>query len=109
MDRGALTLAERRAATLEAQLAEQAARAQAAEANQHKLAAEKGALIETVRRLNREVARLAHFKRNLLQTLQHEEEVGSQHLQRRWLHRQQQQQHDASPDPPHVCGRMSRM
>ncbi len=102
MDRGALTLAERRAATLEAQLAEQAARAQAAEANQHKLAAEKGALIETVRRLNREVARLAHFKRNLLQTLQHEEEVGSQHLQR------QQQQHDASPDPPRVCGRMSR-
>lgn len=45
---------------------------------QHKLVAEKNALIETVKRLNREVARLEHFKRNLLQQLQEDCEVGMQ-------------------------------
>jgi cell division protein FtsB len=45
-------------------------------AEQHKLVAEKNALIETVKRLNREVAKLEHFKRNLLQQLQDDEEVG---------------------------------
>lgn len=48
-------------------------------AEQHKLVAEKNALIETVKRLNREVAKLEHFKRNLLQQLQDEEEVGCLH------------------------------
>jgi hypothetical protein len=43
---------------------------------QHKLVAEKNALIETVKRLNREVAKLEHFKRNLLQQLQDDDEVG---------------------------------
>lgn len=43
---------------------------------QHKLVAEKNALIETVKRLNREVAKLEHFKRNLLQQLQNDCEVG---------------------------------
>lgn len=42
---------------------------------QHKLIAEKNALIETVKRLNREVAKLEHFKRNLLQQLQDDAEV----------------------------------
>lgn len=42
---------------------------------QHKLVAEKNALIETVKRLNREVAKLEHFKRNLLQQLQEDCEV----------------------------------
>ena len=42
---------------------------------QHKLMAEKNALIETVKRLNREVAKLEHFKRNLLQQLQDDTEV----------------------------------
>lgn len=42
---------------------------------QHKLMAEKNALIETVKRLNREVAKLEHFKRNLLQQLQDDNEV----------------------------------
>lgn len=42
---------------------------------QHKLVAEKNALIETVKRLNREVAKLEHFKRNLLQQLQNDCEV----------------------------------
>jgi len=42
---------------------------------QHKLVAEKNALIETVKRLNREVAKLEHFKRNLLQQLQEDTEV----------------------------------
>jgi hypothetical protein len=45
-------------------------------AEQHKLVAEKNALIETVKRLNREVAKLEHFKRNLLQQLQDDDEVG---------------------------------
>jgi hypothetical protein len=45
---------------------------------QHKLVAEKNALIETVKRLNREVARLEHFKRNLLQQLQDDCEVSKQ-------------------------------
>ena len=40
---------------------------------QHKLLAEKSALIETVKRLNREVAKLEHFKRSLLQQLQEDE------------------------------------
>lgn len=46
-------------------------------AEQQKLAAEKNALIETVKRLNRELARLEHFKKNLLQQLQDEEQVGA--------------------------------
>jgi hypothetical protein len=47
---------------------------------QHKLVAEKNALIETVKRLNREVAKLEHFKRNLLQQLQNDCEVGKQRV-----------------------------
>jgi hypothetical protein len=49
--------------------------ARTALSEQHKLVAEKNALIETVKRLNREVARLEHFKRNLLQQLQDDSEV----------------------------------
>jgi cell shape-determining protein MreC len=45
------------------------------QAEQHKLVAEKNALIETVKRLNREVAKLEHFKKNLLQQLQDDDEV----------------------------------
>ncbi|KAF8072479.1 hypothetical protein HT031_000138 [Scenedesmus sp. PABB004] len=68
---------ERRLGAAEAEAADAQARARAALGEQHKLVAEKSALIETVRRLNREVARLEHFKRNLLQTLQDEEESDS--------------------------------
>lgn len=42
---------------------------------QHKLVAEKNALIETVKRLNRELAKLEHFKKSLLQQLQDDEQV----------------------------------
>ena len=42
---------------------------------QHKLQTEKGALIETVKRLHREVIKLEAFKKNLLQHLQDEDEV----------------------------------
>jgi hypothetical protein len=47
----------------------------AAVEEQHRLVSEKSALIETVKRLNREVAKLESFKRNLLEHLQ-DEEVG---------------------------------
>lgn len=40
----------------------------------HKLHAEKSALIETVKRLNRDVSKLEGFKRHLLQSLQEEEQ-----------------------------------
>lgn len=50
-------------------------------AEQHKLVAEKNALIETVKRLNREVAKLEHFKKNLLQQLQDDDEVSGQGAQ----------------------------
>jgi hypothetical protein len=57
---------------------------------QHKLVAEKNALIETVKRLNRDVAKLEHFKRNLLQQLQDDCEVRpptcpALHGQFRWM------------------------
>jgi len=42
---------------------------------QRKLAGEKGALVNTVRKLNRDIAKLEGFKRNLLTTLQANEEV----------------------------------
>ena len=38
--------------------------------DQNKLVAEKNALIQTVKKLNRDVAKLESFKRHLLQTLQ---------------------------------------
>jgi hypothetical protein len=51
--------------------------AKAATQEQDKLLAEKTALIETVKRLNREVAKLEQFKRSLLQQLQDDEEDSS--------------------------------
>jgi hypothetical protein len=42
---------------------------------QQKLAAERNALIETVRKLNREVAKLESFKKNLMQSLSEETEA----------------------------------
>jgi hypothetical protein len=41
----------------------------------HRLAAERGALIDTVKRLNRDIARLEGFKRSLIQHLQEDGEV----------------------------------
>ena len=43
----------------------------------HRLSNEKAALINTVRKLNRDVAKLDNFKRNLLNSLQADEEVHS--------------------------------
>jgi hypothetical protein len=51
-----------------------AVQAKHAASEQHKLLAEKSALIETVKRLNREVAKLEHFKRSLLQQLQEDDQ-----------------------------------
>lgn len=42
---------------------------------QHRLQAEKVALIDTVKKLNREVAKLESFKKSLLQHLQEDDEV----------------------------------
>lgn len=44
---------------------------------QHKLQTEKSALIDTVKKLNREVAKLESFKRSLMQHLQDDDEVRS--------------------------------
>lgn len=42
---------------------------------QHRLQQEKSVLIDTVKKLNREVAKLEAFKKNLLQHLQDDDEV----------------------------------
>ncbi len=52
---------------------------QAAE-EQHRLNSEKAVLIDTVKKLNREVAKLEAFKKNLLQHLQDDDEVGGHFL-----------------------------
>ena len=46
-----------------------------ATSEQQKLAAERNALIETVRKLNRDVAKLASFKKNLMQSLSDDTEA----------------------------------
>lgn len=66
---------ERRVAGLESEMHDHQQRARQGLAEQHKLVAEKNALIETVKRLNREVAKLEHFKKNLLQQLQDDDEA----------------------------------
>eukprot|EP00775_Hariotina_reticulata_P011708 gene11708-11853_t len=65
---------ERRVAAMETEMQEHQQTARQSLTEQHKLIAEKNALIETVKRLNREVAKLEHFKRNLLQQLQDDAE-----------------------------------
>lgn len=49
--------------------------ARTSEEQAHRLGNEKAALINTVRKLNRDVAKLDNFKRNLLNSLQADEEV----------------------------------
>lgn len=51
--------------------------ARTSEEQAHRLSNEKAALINTVRKLNRDVAKLDNFKRNLLNSLQADEEVQS--------------------------------
>ncbi len=53
---------------------------------QHKLQAEKGALIDTVKKLNREIAKLEAFKRSLIQHLQEEEDEVRAFLRASLLH-----------------------
>ncbi|KAL6756095.1 hypothetical protein V8C86DRAFT_1829793 [Haematococcus lacustris] len=65
---------ERKAGNMENEMAELQAKNKMAVEEQHRLGTEKGALIETVKRLNREVSRLEAFKRSLLQHLQDDEE-----------------------------------
>ena len=65
---------ERRVNALDAELAEAADKAVLAMEERDKLHGEKTALINTVKKLNREVAKLDAFKRNLMQTLEEEED-----------------------------------
>ena len=65
---------ERKVLNLESRLAEAADKAVLAMEERDKLHAEKTALINTVKKLNREVAKLDNFKRNLMQTLQDEDD-----------------------------------
>ena len=60
---------ERRVASMEDELHDAADKATMAMEERDKLTAEKTALINTVKKLNREVAKLDAFKRNLAQTL----------------------------------------
>lgn len=54
--------------------------ARTSEEQAHRLGNEKAALINTVRKLNRDVAKLDSFKRNLLNSLQADEEVSVSHV-----------------------------
>ncbi|KAL6760758.1 hypothetical protein V8C86DRAFT_2547951 [Haematococcus lacustris] len=65
---------ERKVANMENEVAELQVKSKMAVEEQHRLGTEKGALIETVKRLNREVSRLDAFKRSLLQHLHDDEE-----------------------------------
>ena len=66
-------------ASLLTQLGLTCVQARASEEQAHRLGNEKAALINTVRKLNRDVAKLDNFKRNLLNSLQADEEVS--HIQ----------------------------
>lgn len=75
MDRQAkIKQLERRINGMEAELADAADKVRLAMEDQNKLVGEKNALIQTVKKLNRDVAKLDNFKRNLMQTLQDDDE-----------------------------------
>ena len=59
---------------MEAELADASDKVRLAMEEQNKLVGEKNALITTVKKLNRDVAKLDNFKRNLMQTLQDDED-----------------------------------
>ncbi|DBA79426.1 TPA: hypothetical protein ACH3X2_000066 [Trebouxia sp. C0005] len=66
---------ESRLTSTQLDLQESQEKARASEEQAHRLSNEKAALINTVRKLNRDVAKLDNFKRNLLNSLQADEEV----------------------------------
>mmetsp|Transcript_25626 Transcript_25626/g.35408 ORF Transcript_25626/g.35408 Transcript_25626/m.35408 type:complete len:294 (+) Transcript_25626:273-1154(+) len=65
---------ERRVSNLELEMSEAQEKARNSMEEQTKLVGEKNALIGTVKKLNRDLAKLDNFKRNLLQSLQDDEE-----------------------------------
>uniref|UniRef100_A0A7S3QWD5 At4g15545-like C-terminal domain-containing protein n=1 Tax=Dunaliella tertiolecta TaxID=3047 RepID=A0A7S3QWD5_DUNTE len=65
---------ERRVSMLELEVQELAAKNKQGLDEQHRLQAEKVALIDTVKKFNREVAKLESFKKSLLQHLQEDDE-----------------------------------
>ncbi|KAL0045619.1 hypothetical protein WJX82_011580 [Trebouxia sp. C0006] len=66
---------ESRLTSTQLDLQESQEKARTSEEQAHRLGNEKAALINTVRKLNRDVAKLDNFKRNLLNSLQADEEV----------------------------------
>jgi len=73
-----LKASERKTANLELELADAQDKMRQSMEEQAKLVGEKNALVGTVKKLNRDLAKLDSFKRNLLQSLQDEEEVGKE-------------------------------
>mmetsp|Transcript_9013 Transcript_9013/g.15474 ORF Transcript_9013/g.15474 Transcript_9013/m.15474 type:complete len:286 (-) Transcript_9013:370-1227(-) len=73
-----LKASERKTANLELELSDAQDKMRQSMEEQAKLVGEKNALIGTVKKLNRDLAKLDSFKRNLLQSLQDEEEVGKE-------------------------------
>eukprot|EP00798_Chlamydomonas_sp_ICE-L_P016562 gene16562-22791_t len=71
---GTIKTLERRVGNLESEVNELHAKNRHAAEEAHKLQIEKAALIDTVKRLNRDVAKLEAFKKNLLQHLHDDEE-----------------------------------
>ncbi|GAX78896.1 hypothetical protein CEUSTIGMA_g6335.t1 [Chlamydomonas eustigma] len=67
---------ERKVNNLEVEVQDLLSKNKQAAEEQHKLQTEKSVLIETVKKLNREVAKLEAFKKNLLQHLQDDDEPG---------------------------------
>lgn len=66
---------ERKVSLMEVEVGEHQEKARQSLEEQAKLVAEKNSLIATVKKLNRDVARLEGFKRNLMQSLQDDEDV----------------------------------
>uniref|UniRef100_A0A7R9VL12 Uncharacterized protein n=1 Tax=Chlamydomonas euryale TaxID=1486919 RepID=A0A7R9VL12_9CHLO len=67
---------ERKVTGYEVEVQELQAKHQQAVEESHRLNSEKSLLIDTVKKLNREIAKLEAFKKNLLQTLQDGDEPG---------------------------------
>lgn len=66
---------ERKVSMMEVEVGEHQEKCRQSLEEQAKLVAEKNSLIATVKKLNRDVARLEGFKRNLMQSLQDDEDV----------------------------------
>ncbi|KAG1678977.1 hypothetical protein FOA52_013040 [Chlamydomonas sp. UWO 241] len=69
---------ERKCSSLEVEVQDMQAKNHSAMEDSRRLSSEKSLLIDTVKKLNREIAKLAAFKTNLLQTLHDDDEPSTQ-------------------------------